>query len=402
MASPSVTYTFTNGTTADAAQVNQNLTDILNGLTDGTRDLTINALSMNGALSVSGGATLGDSSADDVSILGSLAASIVIKTTNTYDIGTSALSIRSIYLSDSAGNARAVRVKAGVTPSSYTMTLPTSAGTTGMGVNTDGSGTLSFRYPDKVLASQTTTYAATGDEVVIPCDATSAGFTVGLPAAASYTGKRYTIVKTDSTFNVVTVDGNASETINGATTTTLNTQYEAVTIVSDGTNWLIANRRIPGLTTAYTLVIGGSSGAPTQGAGATKAATWRRMGDCIEINFFYKQTAGGSSGTGDYTFPLPTGLTIDTAKQPVTADGVNVVGFGWVSNAANGKDASTIPAKIVPYTSSALAILAQTDVSSNIQDASNWIGQSGSFFPLNGTIVLYCFRAIVPISGWAS
>jgi hypothetical protein len=49
MAAPSVTNTFTNGTTADATQVNQNFTDVINGITDGTKDLTFNDCTVNGA-----------------------------------------------------------------------------------------------------------------------------------------------------------------------------------------------------------------------------------------------------------------------------------------------------------------------------------------------------------------
>lgn len=41
---PSVTYTFVNGTKADAGQVNTNFSDLVNGLTDGNHDLTIKNL----------------------------------------------------------------------------------------------------------------------------------------------------------------------------------------------------------------------------------------------------------------------------------------------------------------------------------------------------------------------
>jgi hypothetical protein len=37
----------------------------------------------------------------------------------------------------------------------------------------------------------------------------------------------------------VTVDGNASETIDGALTYALAVQYQSITIISDGTNWHI-------------------------------------------------------------------------------------------------------------------------------------------------------------------
>jgi hypothetical protein len=49
----------------------------------------------------------------------------------------------------------------------------------------------------------------------------------------------YHIKKIDSGAGNVIIDGNASETIDGATTYTLTTQYESVTIVSDGATWWI-------------------------------------------------------------------------------------------------------------------------------------------------------------------
>ena len=41
-----------------------------------------------------------------------------------------------------------------------------------------------------------------------------------------------------STYNI-TIDGNSSETIDGATTQTINTNYGAISVYSDGTNWFI-------------------------------------------------------------------------------------------------------------------------------------------------------------------
>jgi len=62
MAGPSVTYTFTNGTVADASQVNQNFTDLINGLTDGTKDLNINALTAAGTATLNGDSIIGNAS----------------------------------------------------------------------------------------------------------------------------------------------------------------------------------------------------------------------------------------------------------------------------------------------------------------------------------------------------
>lgn len=54
MAYPSVTNTFSSGTTAIASQWNTNFTDIINGLSDGTKDSQIKNLNAAGTLSVTG------------------------------------------------------------------------------------------------------------------------------------------------------------------------------------------------------------------------------------------------------------------------------------------------------------------------------------------------------------
>lgn len=62
MAYPSVTYSFVAGQPAAAAQVNRNFTDIINGLSDGTKDLNVAAiactsLTPSSALNVTGAMT---------------------------------------------------------------------------------------------------------------------------------------------------------------------------------------------------------------------------------------------------------------------------------------------------------------------------------------------------------
>lgn len=58
-----------------------------------------------------------------------------------------------------------------------------------------------------------------------------------LPLASAGTNKIWVIKKTDSTTNNVTVTRAGSDTIDGATTFVLRKRYDAVTLVSDGTNW---------------------------------------------------------------------------------------------------------------------------------------------------------------------
>lgn len=83
--------------------------------------------------------------------------------------------------------------------------------------------------------STTQTLDPTVDDVVL----VSGNISLNLPAVASSTGVEFTIKKTDSNATTVTLDGNASETIDGATTFSLTQQYEAVTICCSGSEWFI-------------------------------------------------------------------------------------------------------------------------------------------------------------------
>lgn len=79
------------------------------------------------------------------------------------------------------------------------------------------------------------TLATTGDENVI-ADATTASFTLTLPTAVGNSGLSYRIVKSNAT-NGVVVDGNGAELVNGVTSISLVNIHESVIVVSDGTGW---------------------------------------------------------------------------------------------------------------------------------------------------------------------
>jgi hypothetical protein len=96
-------------------------------------------------------------------------------------------------------------------------------------------GSISGIGMKQAYVTKTGAYTATNDDYVIDC--TSGTFTVTLPASSGRTG-RILIIK-NSGAGTITVDGNASETIDGATTYSLSVQYATVQIMSDGTNWKI-------------------------------------------------------------------------------------------------------------------------------------------------------------------
>jgi hypothetical protein len=91
MAYPSVTYIFANDTVADASEVNSNFTDILNGFSDGTKDLNMNAGTFAGAVICNANVTIGNATSDDLTVTSRLASDLIPKTTNIYDLGSSSL-----------------------------------------------------------------------------------------------------------------------------------------------------------------------------------------------------------------------------------------------------------------------------------------------------------------------
>lgn len=173
MAAPTLTYTLTNATNANANHVQTNLQDLLSAITDGTKDLTIGALVINGditptgklvatlspkttntyalgttllrystvygvagdfsgAVTVAGTATfngavtLGDATGDDLTATGRWASSLVPKTTNTYDLGTSSLRYANVY--GVAGNFSGAMNVDGATTLNGTVTLGDATG----------------------------------------------------------------------------------------------------------------------------------------------------------------------------------------------------------------------------------------------------------------------------------
>lgn len=88
-----------------------------------------------------------------------------------------------------------------------------------------------------VTATKTSAYTAAIDELV-RVDPSGGAFTVTLPTASGNTGHAITIKNVTSSTTACTVDGNGSETIDGALTYALSVAYGTVTVVSDGTNWM--------------------------------------------------------------------------------------------------------------------------------------------------------------------
>lgn len=83
-------------------------------------------------------------------------------------------------------------------------------------------------------------YVITTSDTVIFADATSNGVTITLPAASGLSGYRFYIKRIDaSATNSVTVTRTGTDTIDGMTSLTLDAQYTAIGVVSNGSLWYI-------------------------------------------------------------------------------------------------------------------------------------------------------------------
>jgi hypothetical protein len=91
--------------------------------------------------------------------------------------------------------------------------------------------------PSIVTVTENTTL--TGENFTVLVDATAANVVITLPAAADNESRLYNVKKIDAGANTVTADANASETIDGQATQVLTTQYQSMTLQSNGTAWFI-------------------------------------------------------------------------------------------------------------------------------------------------------------------
>lgn len=113
----------------------------------------------------------------------------------------------------------------------------------------NGTANLNLQNVNFETGSETTTATITwGDShgQVVFCTSAGGAYSITLPAVATVAaGGWYTFVKTDAVANAITLDGNASETIDGSTTFAgLDAQYDTVTIMTDGSAWYIISRDI--------------------------------------------------------------------------------------------------------------------------------------------------------------
>jgi len=244
------------------------------------------------------------------------------------------------------------------------------------------------------VVTKTTNYTITSTDDTILADASGGSFTLTLPSASSNSGKIFRIQKIDSSLsNSITISRAGSDTVEGDTSTSLVTQYDAVTLISDGSaTWYILARQFPQTWTSFSTNLNG--GSPSFGTLSINTAYWRRnSANTIEIKYAVKtsNTSGAAAGSGTYTLTIPGSLTADTTV--LTADS-NLMG----SNVGSGSIGFVTGPS---WNNMGVVLYDSTHLGFTVNTGGGSLGWASSNFSLsNANLVLANFSAVIPISGW--
>jgi hypothetical protein len=181
---------------------------------------------------------------------------------------------------------------------------------------TNGNGTITVAAASATAAynytSQTTTYSAVINDWVV---ASGASFTITLPTAASQSGKAIVIQHAGtSNTQVYTLNTTSSQTIGGIASGSyaLYTNGEALTLLSDGSNWQIASHRTETAWTSYTPTFTGFGTVNTQ------TFWWKRSGTDVLVRGEF--TAGTNTAT-EARVTLPASVTSDSTYTTLQTAG---------------------------------------------------------------------------------
>lgn len=222
--------------------------------------------------------------------------------------------------------------------SNFTLTLPNIPGSTSfLTLDTSGNITGSIATSGGITASN----IAAGTQIpvviapiddgdspytvgvgtgMIVADATSGVITINLYTPVGNSGKRVIIQRTstNSVFNAVTVTGTGLST-------TLNTNGETITVISDGAAWSVIDRQIPNVRQSYT--------PGTTNLGTVSAVSFIFWRDGSDVIITGSLTIGNTTNALG-SINMPSGVAIDTAALGGTALPVGVIGSG-TNNGSN-------------------------------------------------------------------
>lgn len=190
----------------------------------------------------------------------------------------------------------------------------------------------------------TTAYTATGTDYNLIFTGTTAA-TLTLPTAVGITGRMYCIKNASSNISTLTIATTSSQTIDGASTATLNNSYQTLSVVSDGSNWYIVGYGLP-LGGGSNWSLGGNSVGALNNIGTKTNYDLPFITNNAEV---MRLTTGGNLGIGTSTFngTNPERLKIDAGtsssyQNVIVAKGnTNSYAQFNIQNSSAGGNAST-------------------------------------------------------------
>lgn len=98
-------------------------------------------------------------------------------------------------------------------------------------------GATAFITIAPAISTPTANFTFSSTSTVANADASGGSFTVTLPTAVGISGKVFTVKRTSSGANTVTIGTTSSQTIDGDSTVVLTSRWASIDIISDGANW---------------------------------------------------------------------------------------------------------------------------------------------------------------------
>lgn len=271
--------------------------------------------------------------------------------------------------------------------------IPSNAGSQGQFLRQNSTGGTINQNLNSNLTVITTSYAPTTvDDLIL---ASSSALTITLYTAVGNVGKTLTIKKTDASLaNIITLTPNASEKIDGASSYTLNTLNEILTIVSDGSNWQIVDHvcNTPASTSILGAVIYDNVGTPTN-----SFATLQRVSDSVIVRGSFK--AGTPVNAAPFAIDLPSGIVIDTSKLSTIAVYADVGELHQISNGGSnfaGPIGGPFP------------LFFDGSTNNKIYCAQSGSGSANGFAKVNASVLtaanlgVIIYEFTIPVSGWSA
>lgn len=323
----SVTNTFVANTKALSAAVNQNFTDLVNALSDGTTDLDI------GTLFLSHGVTTASHSIGSSDTFRFLDSNFATTTGAEFFLPTA-----------SANDGRVLTLKnLGTTAGTLTITpisgelidsltsLLLQKRDDSVTIRSDNTNWQIVSY--SAQANETTTGLVSSYAPVVKSslyNTSAVGYTIltndgyktivtsptasltgiTLPTAASNAGRSIKIINTDGTFKSTIFGAAAGETVGGISGTTgfdLVEKNDFVEVECDGSVWHVTNYRETSLFTAFTVDLSNFTDGSSTGF-------YRRNGEMLEVRFRVNSGATGAATNVSFNTNTNVGRTIDSTK----------------------------------------------------------------------------------------